>query len=54
MLGSHRTKQKMGIDTQLDVDKVLEIGRMMERIIGRRLRSETIKNGRIPKELTGR
>ena len=45
---------EMGIDTQLDVDKVLEIGRMMERIVGRRLRSETIKNGRIPKNLTGR
>jgi len=45
---------EMGIDTQLDVDKVLDIGRMTERIVGRRLRSETIKNGRIPKELTGR
>ncbi|MCX6235350.1 MAG: pyruvate carboxyltransferase [Bacteroidetes bacterium] len=45
---------EMGIDTQVDVDKVLEIGRMMERIIGRRLRSEAIKNGRIPKTLTGR
>jgi len=45
---------EMGIDTQLDVDKVLDIGRMVERILGRRLRSETIKNGRIPKELTGR
>jgi hydroxymethylglutaryl-CoA lyase len=45
---------EMGIDTQVDVDKVLEIGRMVEKILGRRLRSETIKNGRIPKELTGR
>ena len=45
---------EMGIDVGLDIDKVLEIGRMLERIIGRRLRSETITNGRIPKTLTGR
>ncbi len=45
---------EMGIDTGLDVDKVLEIGRMVERICGRPLRSESIKNGRIPKELSGR
>ncbi len=45
---------EMGIDTQLDVDKVLEIGAMTERIVGRRLRSESIKNGRIPKSLTGK
>ncbi len=45
---------EMGIDTQLDVDKVLEIGQMVERIVGRRLRSESIKNGRIPKSLSGR
>ena len=45
---------EMGIDTNLDVDKVLEIGAMNERIVGRRLRSEAIKNGRIPKSLTGR
>ena len=42
---------EMGIDTGLDVDKVLEIGNMVERIVGRRLRSESIKNGRIPKNL---
>ncbi len=45
---------EMGIDTGLDVDKVLEIGTMVERIVGRRLRSESIRNGRIPKELSGR
>ncbi|MCX6273043.1 MAG: pyruvate carboxyltransferase [Bacteroidetes bacterium] len=45
---------EMGIDTQLDVDKVLEIGKMVERIVGRRLRSESIKTGRIPKSLSGR
>jgi len=45
---------EMGIDTQLDVDKVLEIGAIVERITGRRLRSESIRNGRIPKSLSGR
>ena len=45
---------EMGIDTQLDIDKVLEIGNMVERITGRRLRSEAIRNGRIPKSLSGR
>ena len=45
---------EMGIETNLDIDKVLEIGKMNERIVGRRLRSESIKNGRIPKSLTGR
>ncbi len=44
---------EMGIDTGLDIDKVLEIGNMVERIVGRRLRSESIKNGRIPKFLKG-
>ena len=45
---------EMGIDTGLDVDKVLKIGGMVERIVGRRLRSESVRNGRIPKSLTGR
>ena len=44
---------EMGIDTGLDVDKVLEIGKMVERIVGRRLRSEAIRNGRIPKHMKG-
>ena len=45
---------EMGIDTGLNIDKLLEIGNMVERITGRRLRSESIKNGRIPKSLSGR
>lgn len=45
---------EMGIDTGLDVDKVLKIGGMVERIVGRRLRSESVRTGRIPKSLTGR
>ena len=45
---------EMGIQTNLDIDKILEIGTMNERIVGRRLRSESIKNGRIPKSLKGR
>lgn len=42
---------EMGIETNLDIDKVLGIGNMVERIVGRRLRSESIKTGRISKFL---
>ncbi len=45
---------EMGIDTGVDVDRLLEIGEMYEHILGRRLRSECIKTGRIPKKPTGR
>jgi len=45
---------EMGIETNLDVDRVLETGKMVERITGRRLRSESIRTGRIPKELSGK
>lgn len=45
---------EMEIETGIDVDKVLQIGNTLERIVGRRLRSEAIKSGRIPKELSGR
>lgn len=45
---------EMGIETNLDIDRLLETGNMVERIVGRRLRSESIKNGRIPKSLSGR
>ena len=45
---------EMGIETNLDIDKILETGRMVERIVERPLRSESIKNGRIPKNLSGR
>lgn len=38
---------EMGIDTGLNVEKILETGEMVERIVGRRLRSESIKSGRI-------
>lgn len=41
---------EMGIETGIDIDRVLAIGRKMEKTIGRRLRSESILNGRIPKE----
>jgi hydroxymethylglutaryl-CoA lyase len=44
---------EMGIDTGIDIDKMLEVGKMVERIVGRRLRSESIHNGRIPKHLKG-
>jgi hydroxymethylglutaryl-CoA lyase len=42
---------EMGIQTNLDIDKILDIGRMVERIVGRRLRSECIRTGRIPKSI---
>ncbi len=45
---------EMGIDTGLDIDRILKIGKMNEKIVGRRLRSETINQGRIPKEMSGR
>ena len=45
---------EMGIETNLDIDRILETGKMVERILGRRLRSEAINQGRIPKELSGR
>lgn len=44
---------EMGIETGIDIDKVLEVGKMVERIIGRKLRSETINTGRIPKTTKG-
>lgn len=45
---------EMGIDTGVDVDKVLETGRVVEKILGKRLRSECVHTGRIPKGITGR
>ena len=45
---------EMGIKTNINIDKILGLGNMVERIVGRRLRSESIKSGRIPKELSGR
>jgi hydroxymethylglutaryl-CoA lyase len=45
---------EMGIETNLDIDKILSIGKMVEKIVGRRLRSECIKTGRIPKSFKGR
>jgi len=45
---------EMGIKTNLDIDRILKTGKMVERIVGRKLRSETIHQGRIPKELSGR
>jgi hydroxymethylglutaryl-CoA lyase len=42
---------EMGIELGgISVDRILEIGTLMEKTIGRRLRSESILNGRIPKE----
>ncbi len=42
---------EMGIDLDgINVDRILELGTMLEKTVGRRLRSEAILNGRIPKE----
>ncbi|MFZ3208787.1 MAG: hypothetical protein WA140_08120 [Geobacteraceae bacterium] len=41
---------EMGIEHGWDVDRVLALGRQMEKTIGRRLRSEAIMNGRTLKE----
>jgi len=41
---------EMGIDLgSIDIDRLLEMGTLMERTLGRRLRSEAILSGRIPK-----
>lgn len=42
---------EMGIETNIDIDRLLEVGKMVERIVGRSLRSECIRTGRIPKSL---
>ena len=45
---------EMGIDIGgINIDRILELGVLMEKTIGRRLRSEAILNGRIPKESRG-
>ena len=42
---------EMGIDMgSVDIDRILELGTLLERTIGRRLRSESILSGRIPKK----
>ncbi|MEJ2716808.1 MAG: pyruvate carboxyltransferase, partial [Deltaproteobacteria bacterium] len=41
---------EMGIETGIDVDRLLDLGTMMEKTIGRRLRSESILNRRIPRQ----
>lgn len=40
---------EMGIETGIDVNRILKLGTLMEKTIGRRLRSYAILNGRIPK-----
>ena len=42
---------EMGVDIGgINIDRILELGTLMEKTVGRRLRSESILNGRIPKE----
>ena len=40
---------EMKINTHIDIDRMLSLGKKWEKTIGRRLRSESILNGRIPK-----
>lgn len=40
---------EMGIETGINVDHILELGVLMEKTVGRRLRSSSILHGRIPK-----
>jgi hydroxymethylglutaryl-CoA lyase len=40
---------EMGVDTGVDVDRVIDIGKMVEKIVGRELRSESVRSGRISK-----
>ena len=42
--------EEMGIETGIDVDAILRLGRFLEKTVGRRLRSEAIMAGRISKE----
>ncbi len=38
----------MGIETGIDVEKLLNLGRVNEKIVGRQLRSESVTGGRLP------
>lgn len=41
--------EEMGIQTGINVDRILELGRLMEKTLGRKLRSSAINQGHIPK-----
>jgi len=41
---------EMGVETGIDIERLLALGNKWEKTIGRRLRSESILNGRIPKQ----
>ena len=41
---------EMGIETGIDVEKILELGRLMEKTLGRKSRSMAINQGSIPKK----
>ena len=40
---------EMGIDLGLDIERLLKLGAMFERIVGRQCRSQAVHSGRIPK-----
>ncbi len=41
---------EMGIETGIDIERILKLGRLMEKTIGRSLRSGSIHQGPVPKE----
>lgn len=41
---------EMGIETGIDLDRIIRIGRQLERTVGRRLRSHSIVHGKLIKE----
>lgn len=45
---------EMGIETHLNIDRILQTGKNVEKIVGRRLHSKTIIQGRIPKSMANR
>jgi len=46
--------QEMGIETGLNLNKLLDLGRMLERIVGREMYSKVARTGLVPKAPTGR
>ena len=42
---------EMGIGHSYDVDKILKLGKQIEKTLGRRLRSDVIRNGRTPHKI---
>jgi hydroxymethylglutaryl-CoA lyase len=46
--------QEMGLETGLNLERVIDLGRMLEKVVGRQLYSKTARTGPVPKGPTGR